>query len=136
MECYRGQWSDEDLKPWLRPFKSEPGMSWTNNEDTHWLFLKLNGNPVAVSSLMARGTESRLKSAVVLAMYRRFGLYRGMVGLRQQQALELGAINCTTFAGPMSIGHLKAVGFVPMGDKNSAGSILLRKVLTPENCVV
>ena len=130
LDIETGQFIDEDLKDKLKPFKIAKGMSWSNNEHTHWIFASLGGNSIGCCSLLMRGNEARFKSAVVLPPYRNMGVYRQLVALRLLLARHLGAINCTTFAGEMSIAQLRKDGFVDQGLPNSAGAVYMKLTLT------
>jgi len=130
LDIETGRFADAELVDRLRPFKIAKGMSWSNGEHVHWVFASLSGNAVGCCSLLLKNGDARFKSAVVLPPYRNMGVYRQLVDLRLQLARDLGAINCSTYAGEMSIHQLLKDGFVAQGQPNAAGATYMKMSLT------
>ncbi len=109
------EYDDATLSSLLREFKREPGMSWGNPHGTKWIFGVVRGELAGVVALapLPNGTL-RFKSDVVLAKFRRQGVYALLSKRRLELADESGASKASTYAGPMSKGQYLRDGFKVM----------------------
>ena len=119
-----------ELDRLIKPFKSEPGMSWANPEGTIWITCSCKGNAVGICAIGPMGLDARMKSDVVLPLYRGHGVYSWMSTMRLELAVARGFKTASAFAGPMSINQFLKNGFVPKGPPNKHGITYVHRALT------
>lgn len=108
--------ADKRLPKILKPFKAEKGMSWALITGTMWIVAYIGDEPVGVVAVSPlKNNNLRFKSDVVLAGFRRRGIYKALCSVRmhlaRKMAAKYGSNIMSAYAGSESINQYLRDGF-------------------------